>query len=147
MKKIVVVLALAVILGACGNRSSDGENAGNAGILVIGDRFFVHQVHDIWLNTRQYLGRTIQYEGIFRTVHWRQTGYDHIVIRYTISCCGEVPIGFYILLPDSFYPLPPENAWVEVTGVVEIHQGDLMVRAVSLIETEDRGDGFVDFSW
>jgi len=143
MKKIIVILALAVILGACGNGPGDGGN----GILVIGDRFFVHQVHDIWLNTSQFLGRTIQYEGIFRTVHWRPTGQDHIVIRYTISCCGEVPVGFYILLPDSFYPLPPENAWVEITGVVEIHGIDLMVRAVSLVEVEDRGDGFVDFSW
>ena len=148
MRKIVLIPALAVILAACGNRPGGGENGpGGGGLLVISDRFFVQQIHDIWLNTSQYVGRTIQYEGIFRTVHWRTGGDDHIVIRYTISCCGEVPIGFYILLSDNFYPLPPENTWVEITGVVEIHGGTLLVRAVSLVETEDRGDGFVGSGW
>ena len=137
MKKIIGILALAVIFGACGNRTDDD------GILVIGDRFFVHQVHDIWMNTPQYLGRTIQYEGIFRIVNWRATGYDHIVMRYTAGCCTREPIGFFILLSDSLYPFPPDHAWVEVTGVLEETDGFLALNAISLIEMEERGFYFV----
>ena len=137
MRKIAGILALAVILGACGNEPEDD------GILVIGDRFFVHQVNDILLNTQQYLGRTIRYEGIFRTVDWRAAGYDHIVMRYAMGCCTREPIGFFILLPDSIYPVPPDHAWVEITGVVEENNGFLMINAISLIEMEERGFYFV----
>jgi len=141
MKKMAGVLALAVILGACGMGSDDG-------IIVIGDRFFVLQMHDIFLNRQQHLGRTIQYEGIFRTIYWPPTGnYYNVVMRYTLSCCGEVPIGFDIIFSDYFFPLPPNHAWVEVTGVLEEYDGFLVVRAISLIEMEDRGDGFVYFDW
>jgi len=140
IRKIVLILALAVILGACGNGPDD--------ILVISERFFIHQVHDIYLNTQQYLGRTIQFEGIFRIVYWYMTGnYYHIVMRYALSCCGEMPIGFDIVLSDSLYPFPPDFAWVEATGVLEIYDDYLVVRATSLIEMEERGSGFVDFAW
>jgi len=134
---MMLILALAMILGACGNRSDDD------GILVIGDRFFIHQVHDIFMNTQQYLGQTIRYEGIFRIVNWRAAGYDHVVMRYAMGCCTREPIGFFILLSDCLYPFPPDHAWVEVTGVVEIYEGSLMINALSLIEMEERGLQFV----
>ena len=137
----MLILALAVISGACGNRPGDT-------ILVISDRFFVHQVHDIYLNTQQYLGRTIQFEGIFRIVHWPPTdNYYHIVMRYVLSCCGEMPIGFDMILPDSLYPFPPDSAWVEAIGVLELYSDYLVVRATSLREMKERGSGFVDFTW
>ena len=133
MRKAGGILALAVILAACGNGPEDD------GILVIGDRFFVHQVHNILLNRQEYVGRTIRFEGIFRIVRWRAAGYDYIVMRYTMGCCGEEPIGFFLLLPYSLYPFPPDHAWVEITGVVEIYEGSLMIRAISLVEKEERG--------
>jgi len=136
MGKIVGVFALAVILAGCGNRSDDN-------ILVIGDRFFVQQVHDIFLNTSQFLGWTIQYEGIFRIIHWSHGDDFHVVMRYTISCCGEVPIGFFILLPDSLSLFPPDHAWVKLTGVLEEYNDFLVIRATSLIEMEERGSDFV----
>jgi len=136
MGKIMLILALAVLLAGCGRPYDDG-------ILVIGDRFFVNQVHDIFLNTPQYLGRTIRYEGIFRTVNWRAAGYDHVVMRYVAGCCTREPIGFFILLPESFYPFPPDHAWVEITGVLKESDGFLALNAISLVEMEERGFQFV----
>ena len=138
MRKITVILSLAVILAGCGNRSDDD-------ILVIGDRFFVNQVHNIFLNTPQYLGRTIRYEGIFRILYWppEYTHY-HVVMRYAASCCSREPIGFFIRLPDSLDTIPPDHAWVEITGVLEFHEDSLLiVNAISLIEMEERGFQFV----
>jgi len=141
VKKIAWILALVVILAGCGIRTDDD------GIIRIGERFFVQQVFDILLNTQDYLGRTIQYEGIFRIVQWRAEGDDHIVIRYTMGCCGEEPVGFFILLSDNLYPFPSDQAWVNVTGVLEIYEGSLMLRAISLVEMEERGSALVDFAW
>ena len=132
MKKIAGLFALLVILAGC-SRSNDGD------VLVIGDRFFVHQVHSILLNPPRYLGRTIQYEGIFRAVRWRGAGEDHIVMRYTMGCCGEEPVGFFVLLSDELSPFPPDQAWVQITGLVEIHEGSLMIRATSLVQRDERG--------
>jgi len=135
----MMILALAAFFAGCGNRSDDD------GIIVIGDRFFIHQVQDIFMNTQQYLGRTIRYEGIFRILNWPpEYIYYHFVIRYAASCCTREPIGFFIRLPDYLYPIPPDNAWVEITGVLEIYDYTVpMINAISLIEMEERGFTFV----
>jgi len=137
VKKTTGAFALALILAACG----PGEESDNT--LVIGDRFFVTQIMDIFMNPRIHVGRTIQYEGLFRTLVW-VTGNDNFaVIRYTIGCCGEEPIGLRILLPDGMEPFA-NDAWVRVTGILERSNGSPVVRATSIVETAERGASFVD---
>ena len=135
MKEAVAVFAFALVLAAC---SSDDD------ILEIGDRFFVTQIIDIFTNPQDYLGRTVRYEGIFRAIHWPQTGnYYFAVIRYMTSCCGTEPIGLEVLLPSSMAPVA-DRAWVQITGVFEKSQGFPAVRATALVETPQRGSGFVE---
>jgi len=137
MRKLVGILAVAVVLAAC----TPNEESDNA--LVIGDRFFVTQVIDVFVNLPEYMGRTIRYEGIFRTVDWFPTPHDNfIVYRYTMSCCGQDPIGFEVLLPPGVRPFD-DFSWVEVTGVVEESHGFPAVRITSIVEAPDRGAAMV----
>jgi len=136
MKKTVGAFALALILMAC---TSDEENDDT---LVIGDRFFVTQIMDIFMNPRIYMGKTIRYEGMFRTLIWFTGDDNFAVIRYTIGCCGEEPIGLRVLLPCGMEPFA-EDAWVEVIGILERSNGSPVVRVTSIVETAERGSRFV----
>jgi len=129
-------LALALVLAGC-DRGADN-------VLVIGERFFVQQIEDIFRNRPQNMGRTIRYEGVFRAMHWAQTDtYHFYVVRYVMSCCGVQAIGFE-LLPDNVPPLQDET-WVEVTGVLEEDGGFIVIRVISLIEMAERGAEVVNF--
>lgn len=112
-------------------------------VIEIRERFFVTQVEDILLNASRYLGRTIRYEGIFRSFEWPPTGETiYFVMRLTRGCCSEEPIGFEVYLDDSI-ERPDDDTWVEVTGELKRHEGTLMIRVVSLIEPDERGAALV----
>jgi len=110
-------------------------------VIEVGERFFVNQILEIFLNHRQYLGRFVQYEGMFHTVPW--DGYDfYIVYRYTFHCCGELDrVGFEVIL-DDVDPLP-DDTWVEVLGMVDTVDGFLVLRVISITEMDQRGAEFV----
>jgi len=141
MKKTMVIFALAfvLILSACGEGSSAG---GDSDIIVIGERFFVNQVVEIVVNANQYMGRTIQFEGIFRAISNSQTGDSHFfVMRYTMGCCGIEMVGLELIMEDGV-PFG-DDAWVEVTGVLERRDGLPMLRVTAITEMDERGSEFV----
>ena len=165
MKKIITVLSLAFILSGCGitesvsNANSENAPAGNSALaesshtaisndtLVIEERFFVFWMWDIVFNSDNYLGRTIQYEGMFRTLHW-DDGYLHQVFRYTEGCCGpDGIIGLEVRLDSIDIEPFPDGAWVEVAGILEefVEGGRTFVRleVISIIEMDERGAEFV----
>ena len=120
-------------------------SADEGDIVYIGERFFVTEINHIWLNREQYLGRVIQYEGMFFSVQWEDESV-YFVARYTLGCCGpDGLIGFDVSLNDV--PAFPDNTWVQVTGVLEEDYSEwgsiLMVNATSIIEMPERGREFV----
>jgi len=137
---VIATLLLAVLLlTGCSGGSGDD-------VIEIGERHFVNQVDEIFLNSSQYLGRTIRYAGMFRTFNWPATGEEfYFVIRYTFGCCGEEPIGFE-LNPDGL-DLLPNGTWVEITGVLERYEdaefSSLLLRVVSMVELDEPGAEFV----
>jgi len=136
---IVAAIALAfALIGCAGKNAPDSE-----GTIVIGDRFFVSQVQEIFINRQNFFGSTVRYEGIFERVGARVEGDVFWVIRYTIGCCGEEPIGFEVILPEGA-PLPEEGAWVEVVGTLErgAHSA-IALRAASITPKAERGALFV----
>lgn len=139
MKKLIIILLTALILTGCRPSDSTGPYEQTDGdMLVIGDRFFITQIMDLFINSDQHLGRTIQYEGAFTSIYSQESGnYYHFVFRYTLGCCGSEPIGLEVLL-NGFEPLP-DDTWVEVTGILVWHDGFLTLQATSLIEMEERG--------
>jgi len=123
MKKLRMFLLAALfllmpILSAC----SDAED-----IEEIREQFFARQVESIFMNLERYTGRTIRLEGIFMSWHdeWETNETYYFVLRWlSDDCCGGGgggSAGFELHMGD-FAP-PPDDAWVQVTGVLELVDG------------------------
>jgi len=147
MKKSIyfIIMAFVIMLSACG---SDSASTTDDGILVIEERFFIFRMWDILANPEEYLGRTIQYEGVFQTFDWPGMGHFYHVFRYTDDCCGEGGmLGLDVRLDTLGVEAFEDGAWVKVTGVLETFeaQGNLFLRleATSIVEMEERGAEFV----
>ena len=132
MKKFILVLAFILILPGCAGANSEDE-----GIVMIGERFFVNQMMEIFLNHQQYLGSVIQYEGMFRSVATQNGDEFFIVYRLMSSCCGDEVMGLEVDM-DGFTPFP-DNAWVEVRGTLDLDEGFLVLRTISITEMAERG--------
>jgi len=138
MKKVLIVLILVLLLAGC---------SGSDDVMEISERFFITQMTEINMNADEYVGQTIRYEGVFQTMNWSATGEEyHMVIRYILGCCGDDGfIGYEIYLGDT-EPFP-DDAWVEVTGVLEWYEVGgmrfLRVMATSIREMDQRGAEFV----
>ena len=142
-RKLTIILLAVLLLAGCAGGASDGN------VVEISERFFSTQVHSIMTNRDEYLGRTIQYEGLFRSVHWSPTHeYYHYVVRITEDCCSPGGIiGFEVHLTNDMEPLE-HDAWARVTGVLEEYVAEdgityLRLALTSLEELEERGEEFV----
>jgi len=112
------------------------------GIIVINENSFSTQIFEIMMLYTEYLGRTIQLEGMFFTTHW--DGQDfHLVYRWTLSCCGERMTGFEVVLQD-IEPFQ-DDIWVKAVGILDTDGDYLVLRLISITETEP-GQEFVP-SW
>jgi len=120
MKKVRLLLIVGIFLlipmiSAC----SDSDE-----IEEIREQFFVSQIESIHMNLDRYTGRTLRLEGLFISWHdeWETGGTYYFVLRYlSDDCCGQgggSSVGFVLYMGD-FEPLP-DNAWVQVTGVLEL---------------------------
>jgi len=137
MKKTIFALVLLLVLGLTGCAgSSDNDD-----IIEIGERFFVNQMTEIFLNHSQYMGRTIRYEGMFRTARWGDMEFS-VVYRNVPGCCSpEEVMGFEVVM-DGF-ELFEDNAWVEVTGVLDFDGSYIIIRVTEIVELEERGAEWV----
>ena len=146
MKRFVMLLAMLLLLAGCGGGSDAPAEAGDDNVVEIRDQFFVMQVEHIFMNSNEFLGRTIQFEGVFVTAAWDEFEY-HFVLRYKMDCCGPGgdSVGFMVDLDGA--PQPAANAWVGVSGVLEEYemQGhtSLRLNVLSIEEMEERGAEFV----
>ena len=86
-------------------------------IVEIKDVAFRTQIDEIYLNTKDYMGKTIKLEGIFKK---EQSGGQefYYVIRYSPGgCCGtDGWTGFMVRWNEKNYPEP--ESWVEAIGVL-----------------------------
>ena len=160
MKKLFVILILALIATACATEAAQNEAAQNEDLLVISDQYFVSKFHQILFNPDEYIGTVVKYEGIFGTFPFESAeGERHIymIYRYIMGCCGpEGHVGFELRLdgldgldgPDVLRPLP-DDTWAEVVGVIEDFDYNgtrfLRLEVLSIAEMDERGQEFV--SW
>ena len=140
MRKLLMLL-LTVILVLLSVGCADREE-----VVEIEGRFFLTQVNHIRRNSDDYIGRTVQYEGMFRSFYWPATGLFHMVHRHTLGCCGyDGIVGFEVDLGD-IEPFP-DDAWVEVIGVLtqceEDNRRTLRVIVTSITEVDERGEEVV----
>ena len=137
----IFLLTLLFTLSACDGSAPAGDPL--ADILEIGDRFFATRIHDILFDPNRYVGRAIQYEGIF----WRfplPEGNLDMVFRLLSSCCTSMEVGFEVYLNEV--ARVPNDTWVEVLGILEPfdYQGQTFFR-LQVISMEERPERGVDF--
>ena len=154
MKKIyllAMIIFFMFVISGCNSAGTATDIGGisEEDITVIGERFFVMQIQDVFLNPNNYIGSAIRYEGMFFSEFWPPTGETfYMVVRFADDCCGGGGIiGFEVYLGD-IQPFP-DDTWVEVTGIVELYNDGygefLRLVAVSVIEMDERGMEVVPF--
>jgi len=137
-------------LAGCNERGSRNEgSASSTGIIEIRERMFIGQVDEIYINSSDYLGRTIKLEGLFlQSENEGQTNY--FVVRYGPGCCGDDGIiGFEVSwAEDRNQSYPAENSWVEAIGELKYYMVSpylryLFLEVSSLNVLERRGLEYV----
>ena len=139
MRKTILISLFCVVLllSGCGNADNSSSKSGNTDAssssknhslerpevptgdtIVIKDKLFIAQTNDIYYNPGDYLGKTIQYEGIFDIYEVPETGQRYYtVIRYGPGCCGiDANAGFEVVWNNRY---PKQDDWVEAVGVLE----------------------------
>lgn len=108
------------------------ERTARGDVVVIKEKLFVAQTNDIYFNRKDYLGKTIKYEGIFSVYKVPETGEVYrSVIRYGPGCCGvDTNPGFEVAWDKGY---PKEGDWVEAVGVLEEYtEGDAKLLRLAL---------------
>jgi len=125
----VVLCALAVFFITRAVRNPDRGITARGDVVQISERMFVNHVNDIYINTRNYLGKTIKYEGIFMSdLYYGEDDPFYSVFRYGPGgCCGiDGRVGFEVRWPSGqSRQLPADDSWVEITGVLKEYEYSL----------------------
>jgi hypothetical protein len=120
-------------------------------VVEIGEKLFIAQTNDVYLNPDEYLGKTIRLQGLFKRMEYEGGGGYCFVMRYGPGCCGnDGSAGFEVSWdredPDP-PPYPAEDDWVEAEGVLGYYREDdypyLYLNLLSLTVKETRGAEFV----
>ena len=94
----------------------------DASVVEIGEKMFIAQVNDIYLNADDYYGKTIKLEGVFK----KSTGEEpyYFVLRYGPGCCGnDGLVGFEVAWDkENAQPYPDDDSWVEAKGVLKSYE-------------------------
>lgn len=114
-------------------------------IIEIKEKLFLAQTDDIYINAKDYLGKTIKYEGFLDIYQDRKGQKTYYVIRRSPGCCGNDGVaGFEVRWEGAF---PKQNDWVEVIGVLQIQDEGgmpyLWIKLKSLKVLQKRGAEFV----
>jgi len=143
----VLITVIALFLAGCsGTKKSEVSND----IIVIKEKMFVTQVNDIYLNSEDYLGKTIKLQGVFKAEQPYEGDPYCFVLRYGPGCCGfDGNVGFEIKWDETrAQPFPKEDSWVETTGILKQYEEDgydqyLYLDLISLNVLNKRGSEIV----
>lgn len=85
--------------------------------IVISDNSFIQETNDIYLNTDDYVDKSVNMEG-YIYVYSDDNGVDrYAVVRNTPGCCGSDGLAGLDIYSDFGYP--EAGAWVEITGAIK----------------------------
>lgn len=159
-KKITMIIVLIVFIIAIGagiknvsDRSKENANSKGSAIaqqtssgevIEITDNYFIEQTNDVYLNLKDYLGKTIKMEGLIYTYPDGQGNTYYAVVRNTPGCCGNDGLAGIDIKYDGEYP--EVNTWVQITGIVEsykVYDKDTPVLKITSMEETETGTTFV----
>jgi uncharacterized repeat protein (TIGR03943 family) len=67
--------------------------------------------------------------------------------RFLISCCAADAVPVFIDVKTKDEPIPPDNAWLEVTGGLFEESGAFLVAAESLKRTDEPSNPYLTMKW
>ena len=112
-------------------------------VIEINEKLFISQINDVYLNTEDYLGKTIKLEGIFKKEQYNEEeGPYYFVIRYGPGCCGsDGNVGFEVKWDNNkTQPYPAVESWVAAEGLLMIDNDTyLYLDLILLTELNKRG--------
>ena len=123
-----------------------GTEFPDSDVVEISEKLFIAQTNDIYINTEDYLGKTIKYEGIFKSYYWEEADTTYYyVIRYGPGCCGyDGEAGFAVAWDGQW---PGEDDWCEAVGILEAYEENgfqyLRLSLTSLTVKDERGAEYV----
>lgn len=166
MKKIFSIILISictiVMISGCNKNISDNDQVEDNGkqesqeIIKIMENVYVDYINEIYLDSNNYVGKTIEIEGMFN-VEKDDNGKNHMYVyrltdinehvhehdeehidgdeeEHTVEM--EVMMGFEF---DYNGNLPQKNDWIKVVGELKEIDGDLIISADSVEIMEDRG--------
>lgn len=114
-------------------------------IIDITEKMYVTYINEIYINTEDYLGKTVCIEGMFTSEYYEPTDTTYYyVYRVGPGCCGNdgSMCGFEFSW-DSADTLT-DNDWIEVVGILDSYEEDgytfLTLRAQSVTVKDERGE-------
>ena len=121
-----MLACLLVSLSGCSSAATSSSGAETAlapqetkedEIVKIEEKRFVTKINGIYIDSKDYIGKTLQYEGFFNIATDELAGETvYSVIRYGPGCCGtDGNPGFEVWLEGE---VPKQGDWVEVTGIL-----------------------------
>ena len=106
--------------------------------IEITDNFFIEQTNDIYLNLKDYIGKTIKMEGLIYTYLNEDGNTGYAVVRNSPGCCGNDGLAGLDIKYNGEYP--EEDTWVTIEGKIEkqeIHGESIpIINLTSMKETE-----------
>ena len=118
--------------------------------IQIGEKMFIAQCNDIYVNAPDYIGKIISLEGLYKRSEYPFQGrivVEQYVMRYGPGCCGnDGSAGFEI---DYSGDDLIDNDWVRVVGTLDMvpREGTdyfrLVLRVMQIQKLEVRGSEFV----
>ena len=135
MKKVLCI-ALAVLMllsfAGCGSKKEDFASKAKAKAdIVFKESTYVTLINDVYNNPENYLGKTVQIDGMFTVEDNTAQGGKkyYYVYRQGPGCCGNdgSMCGFEFSTKDGSYPsYVPQNGddngahpWIKVVGTLE----------------------------
>jgi len=120
---VIIAVTASFLAGCSGTKKSE---VSNDKIIEIKEKMFISQVNDINLNFKDYLGKTIKLEGVFKKEQPYEGDPYCFVVRYGPGCCGvDGIVGFEIKWDENkAQPYPKDDSWVESIGVLKQYEAD-----------------------
>ena len=132
------------------DENSNTYNVNNSGdIIIIEEKMFMLELNDIYLNYKDYEGKTIKYDGFVYNDEFTKA----TVIGREYYCCGydSYMIGFECEFPEVGEKRTLENdKWFDVEGVICINRDENgmeypFIRITSIKEKTEEGQRVVTF--
>ncbi|MBQ3414379.1 MAG: hypothetical protein IJH39_03350 [Clostridia bacterium] len=113
-------------------------------IIEITDNYFIEQTNDVYINLKEYLGKTVKLQGLIYTYDDKNGNTYYAVVRNTPGCCGNDGLAGIDIKYNGNYPAV--DTWVEVEGVIEsykVNNYDTPVLNIKSIKETEKGITFV----